>query len=124
MDNRESARAREIKNKGNQFRWKNNIQIFDKIRNGSGHQGGIKLTAAIKKKKKVNRNTFNISTIHVKRLTMKVFEASRCSRAKQRQGNVQKKKKKSARHLQSFLVIRPTYFWGSCFCCRRRLALR
>ena len=52
MDNGESARAREIKNKGNQFRWKNNIKIFDKIRNGSGHQGGIKLTAAIKKKKK------------------------------------------------------------------------
>ena len=52
MDNRESAREREIKNKGNQFRWKNNIQIFDKIRNGSGHRGGIKLTAVIKKKKK------------------------------------------------------------------------
>ena len=28
---------------------------------------------------------------------MKFFEVSRCSRAKQRQGNVQKKKKKKAR---------------------------
>ena len=51
MDNGESARAWEIKNKGNQFRRKNNIKIFDKIRNGSGHQDGIKLTAAIKKKR-------------------------------------------------------------------------
>ena len=100
MDNGESARAREIKNKGNQFRGKNNIKIFDKIRNGRGHQDGIKLTAAIKKN--VNRNTFNISTIHVKRLTMKVFEVSRCSRAKQRQGNVQKKKKKKRAALAKF----------------------
>ena len=51
MDNGENARAREIKNKGNQFRWKNNIKILDKIRNGRGHQDGIKLTAAIKKKR-------------------------------------------------------------------------
>ena len=101
MDNGESARAREIKNKGNQFRWKNNIKIFDKIRNGSGHQDGIKLTAAIKKKN-VNRNTFNISTTHVKRLTMKFIEVSRCSRAKQRQGNVQKKKKKKRAALAKF----------------------
>ena len=68
--------------------------MFDKIRNGSGHQDGIKLTAAIKKKN-VNRNTFNISTTHVKRLTMKFIEVSRCSRAKQRQGNVQKRKNKA-----------------------------
>ena len=57
VDNRERARAGEIKNKVNQFRWKNNIKIFDKIRNGSSHQGGIKLTTALKKKKKKERKT-------------------------------------------------------------------
>ena len=40
------------------------------------------------KKKKVNRNTYNISSI--KRVTRKFLEVSRSSRAKQRQRNVQK----------------------------------
>ena len=40
------------------------------------------------KKKKVNRNTYHISSI--KRLTRKFLEVSRSSRAKQRQRNVQK----------------------------------
>ena len=39
--------------------------------------------------KKVNRTTYNISSI--KRVTRKFLEVSRCSRAKQRQRNVQKK---------------------------------
>ena len=39
--------------------------------------------------KKVNRNTYNISSI--KRVTRKFLEVSRCSRAKHRQRNVQKK---------------------------------
>ena len=46
-------------------------------------------------KKKVNRNTYNISSI--KRVTRKFLEVSRCSRAKQRQRNVQK----SVLHVQS-----------------------
>ena len=39
--------------------------------------------------KKVNENTYDISSI--KSVTKKFLEASRCSRAKQRQRNVQKK---------------------------------
>ena len=38
--------------------------------------------------KKVNGNTYDISSI--KRVTKKFLEVSRCSRAKQRQRNVQK----------------------------------
>ena len=38
--------------------------------------------------KKVNENTYDISSI--KRVTKKFLEVSRCSRAKQRQRNVQK----------------------------------
>ena len=39
--------------------------------------------------KKVNKNTYDISSI--KRVARKFLKDSRCSRAKQRQGNVQKK---------------------------------
>ena len=38
--------------------------------------------------KKVNKNTYDISSI--KRITRKFLDVSRCSRAKQRQRNVQK----------------------------------
>ena len=52
------------------------------------------------KKKKVNRNTYHISSI--KRLTRKFLEVLRSSRAKQRQRNVQK----SVLNVQScFLLI-------------------
>ena len=54
-------------------------------------------------KKKVNENTYDISSI--KRVTRKFLEVSRCSRAKQRQGNVQKKCAARAKLL--FLLIRP-----------------
>ena len=61
--------------------------------------------------KKVNRSTYNISSI--KRVTRKFLEVSRCSRAKQRQRNVQKS-------VQScFLLIRKKcaagakFFFGS-----------
>ena len=51
------------------------------------------MLAAIKVKmsgseKKVNKNTYDVSSI--KRVTRKFLEASRCSRAKQRERNVQK----------------------------------
>ena len=46
--------------------------------------------------KKVNRNAYNISFI--KRVTMRFLEVSRCSRAKQRERNIQKK---SLLHVQS-----------------------
>ena len=68
--------------------------------------------------KKVNRNTYNISSI--KRVTRKFLEVLHYSRAKQRQRYVLK----SVPYVQSFfffLLIRPTFF--GCFRCRRRLAL-
>ena len=54
-----------------------------KMRNPSGHQGENE------RGKKVNNNRYDISSI--KRVTRKFLEVSRCSRAKQRQRNVQKK---------------------------------
>ena len=54
--------------------------------------------------KKVNENTCDISSI--KRATKKFLEVSRCSRAKQRQRNVQKKGAVRAKFL--FLLITPT----------------
>ena len=56
----------------------------EKIRNASGHLGDNE-----QQWKKVNKNTYNISSI--KRVTRKRLEVSRCSRAKQRQRNVQRK---------------------------------
>ena len=49
--------------------------------------------------KKVNRNTYNISSI--KRVTRKFLEVLHYSRAKQRQRNVQK----SVPYVQSFFVF-------------------
>ena len=58
------------------------------MRNASGHQCKEKMGGS--DIKKVNENTYDISSI--KRVTTKKFlEVSRCSRAKQRQRNVQKK---------------------------------
>ena len=56
------------------------------MRNASGHQCKVKMSGS---EKKVNENTYNLSSI--KRVTKKFPEVSRCSRAKQRQINVQKK---------------------------------
>ena len=61
----------------------------------------LQMLAAIKVKmssseKKVNKNTYAISSI--KRVTKTFKEVSRCSRAKQRQRNVQKK---SVLHVES-----------------------
>ena len=61
--------------------------------NASGHQCKVKMSDS--KKKKVNENTYDISSI--KRVTKKFLEVSRCSRVKQRQRNVQK----SVPHMQS-----------------------
>ena len=63
------------------------------MRNYSGHQCKVKLSDT--EKKKVNENTHDISS--KKRVTKKFLEVSRCSRAKQRQRNVQK----SVLHMQS-----------------------
>ena len=79
--------------------------------NASGHQSKVKKTGS---EKKVNENTYDISSI--KRVTKKFLEVSRCSRAKQRQRNVQKKCAARAKLdlLLFFTVLR---------CCLRRLAL-
>ena len=52
----------------------------------AGHQCKVKMSSS---EKKVNENTYDISSI--KRVTKKFLEVSRCSCAKQRQRNVQKK---------------------------------
>ena len=54
-------------------------------------------------KKKATENTYDISSI--KRVTRTFLEVSRCSRAKQRKRNVQKKSAARAKLL--LLIIRP-----------------
>ena len=56
------------------------------MRNASGHQCKVKMSGS---EKKVNENTYELSSI--KRVTKKFPDVSRCSRAKQRQINVQKR---------------------------------
>ena len=62
------------------------------MRNASGHQCKVKMSGS---EKKVNENTYDISSI--KRVTKKFLEVSCCSCAKQWQRNVQK----SVLHVQS-----------------------
>ena len=70
------------------------------MRNASGHQCKKKMSGS---EKKVNENTYDISSI--KRVTKKFLKVSRCSSAKQRQRNVQKKRASPA--MLPFLLIRP-----------------
>ena len=56
------------------------------MRNASGHQCKVKMSDS---EKKVNEKTYDIPSIE--RVTEKFLEVSLCSRAKQRQRNVQKK---------------------------------
>ena len=56
------------------------------MRNASGHQSKVKISGS---EKKVNENTYDISSI--KRVSKKFLVVSHCSRPKQRQRNVQKK---------------------------------
>ena len=56
------------------------------MKNASSHQCKVKMSGS---EKKVNENTYDIS--YKKRVTKKFLEVSHCSRAKQRQRNVQKK---------------------------------
>ena len=84
---REKELERDRKNKGGIFCWRNSMKFCsggEKMRNASGHLGENE-----RQRKKVNKNTYDISSI--KRVTRKFLEVSRCSRAKQRQRNVQKK---------------------------------
>ena len=77
----------------------------EKMRNASG----VKMSD--NEKKKVNKNTYDISSI--KRVTRKFLEVSRFSGAKQRQKNVQKKCAARAKLL--FLLITPIVFFSSPF---------
>ena len=72
----------------------------DKMGNASGHQCKVNMSGS---EKKVNENSYDISSI--KHVTKNFVEVSRCSRAKQRQRNVQKKCAARAKLL--FLLIRP-----------------
>ena len=75
----------EIKSKGVIFCWKNNVKICsggDKMRNASDHQCKEKMRVS---EEKVDENAYDVPSIK------KFLEVSRCSRAKQRQRNVQKK---------------------------------
>ena len=56
------------------------------MRNAIGHQCKVEMSGS---EKKVNKKKCDISSI--KRVTKKFLEVSRCSRAKQRQRNVQKR---------------------------------
>ena len=79
--------VRDIENKGDIFLERTTLKFCsggEKMRNASDHQGEINGSD-----KKVNKNTHDISSI--KRVTRKLLEVSRCSCAKQRQRNVQKK---------------------------------
>ena len=69
------------------------------MRNASGHQCKVKMSGS---EKKVNEKTYDISFI--KHVTKKFLKVSRCSRAKQRERNVQKK---CAARASCFLLIRP-----------------
>ena len=107
-------RARDEKPKETFFCWKNNMKI---LRNASGHQCKVKMSSS---EKKVNENTYDVSSI--KRVTKKFLEVSRCSRAKQRQRNVQKK---CAARAKLCLLIRPIVVFHrfSGVACLPRLAL-
>ena len=56
------------------------------MRNASGHQCKVKMSG---NEKQANGNTYDISSI--KHVTKRFLKVSRCSRAKQRPRNVQKK---------------------------------
>ena len=95
---------REIKNKGDIFlleeQHENFVAAMKKWEMLAATNARWK-SAAIKWKK-VNGNTYDISFI--KRVTKKFLEVSRCSRAKQRQRNSQKK---CAARAKLLLLIRP-----------------
>ena len=72
------------------------------MRNASGHQCKVKMSGS---ENTVNDNTYDIPSI--KRVTKKFLEVSRCSRAKQRQRNVQK----------SVLQVQSCFFANKTYCC-------
>ena len=106
MDNRERARARD-KNQRRPIsleeKHKKFIAVVRKRENASYHRGEKER----QRKKKVNRNTYNI--LPIKRVTRKFLEVSLCSCAKQRHRHMRKKPKKSC-----FWLVRKKV----CFTCK------
>ena len=82
------------------------------MRNATGHQCKEKMSGS---EKKVNENTYDISSIK------NFLEVSRCSRAKQRQRNVQKKYATRAKWV--FCQLDLLLFFTVLRRCLRRLAL-
>ena len=76
----------------------------------------VKMSRSEKKKK--NKNTYDISFI--KRVTRTFLELSRCSRAKQGQRNVQKKRDARSKLLFCSLDLLLFFHWSRCL---RHLAL-
>ena len=111
MDNRERARERDKSQRrpiSLEEKQKHFIAAVGKRGNASCHQLKVKVSG---REKKVNRNTYNISSI--KRGTGKFLKVSRCIRSKQRQRNVLKKRRKkkcAARAKYFFWLIKPTDF--------------
>ena len=82
----------------------------EKKRNTSGHQGENEPQW----KKKKNKNTYDISFI--KRVTRTFLELSRCSRAKQGQRNVQKKRNARSELLFCSLDLLLFFQRSRCLC--------
>ena len=93
---------REIKNRRHFFvgrTTRKSCSGGDKMRNASGHQCKVKMSG---NEKQANGNTYDISSI--KHVTKRFLKVSRCSRAKQRPRNVQKK---CAARAKLLLLIKP-----------------
>ena len=119
---RQRSRARDKKQRRHFFVGRTTWKFCnggDKMRNASGHQCKVKMSGSEKKKKKVNENSYNISS--TKRVTKKFLEVSRCSCAKQRQRNLQKKCAARAKLLFCWLDL--LLFFTVLRHCFRRLAV-
>ena len=111
VDNREKARLRDKKQRRPSSLEVRKLWNFytgsEKMRNASGHRGENSHQRQWNKK----REQEHIRHLHcsIKRVTRKFLEVSRCSRAKQRQRNVQKKNC-AAPGKVVFSLIKPTDF--------------
>ena len=94
---RQRSRARDKKQRRHFFvgGTTSTLKFCSRGDNANGHQCKEKMGSS---EKKVNKNTYDIASIK------KFLEVSRCSRAKQRQRNVQKK---CAARAKLLLLIRP-----------------
>ena len=110
MEKRKRARVRNRKQRGPVSLQEKHENFIAAVRNAKCKRPPNKVKmSGTEKKKTVKRNTYNIFSI--KRVTRTLLENSRCSRAEQRQRNVEK----SLLHVQScFLLIRLFFFFLFC----------